>query len=128
MQAIVGTENDVNYDPNLTMCGRMAVQEVRLKLQMWHYTAEMTVEVGGNCKGFDVMEAAVENAYEKLRGDAEWATVTLTAENGDTLECEDEEDREEDWLKRMTVGVEIISITPEGKVSANAQVHRKNCP
>ena len=38
----------MNYDPNLVLCGRRAVQTVRLTFGVWDYRAVIEVEVGGD--------------------------------------------------------------------------------
>jgi hypothetical protein len=106
----------MDYDPNLTKCGRMAKQRVKLTFGTWHYRAEHIVEVGGNCTGYDVIGTAVNSLYWKLEEEAEKAEeeieFVLTAANGDTLSCDDDEQRDTDWLKDMLIGAEIISIEP----------------
>lgn len=104
----------MNYDPNLTTSGRMARQTVRLRFQQWNYKAELEAEVGGNCTGLDVISCAVGNAYESLpRLYADVASIELKDAEGNTLECSDDEDQGEDWLKDMLVGAEIVAIEPE---------------
>lgn len=107
----------MNYDPNLTNSGKMAVQTVKLTFASWEYRAERTVEVGGTCKGFSVIESAVYRAWEGLEfdqcGNVEYANITLTDSKGEELICEDDDDRGEDWLKDMLISAEIISIIPE---------------
>jgi hypothetical protein len=102
----------MNYDPNLVSCGRMARQSVKLTFGCNDYRAEMVLDVGGNCQGMSVIDTAVDSAYDKLLNDDDVGTITLIRENGDTLECSDDEDRQEDWLRGMVVGAEILSIMP----------------
>jgi hypothetical protein len=109
----------VNYDTNLVSSGRMAKQTVVLSLQMWDYHAEMTVTVGGNTSGLEVIQSAVENAYETLYKASESgiAALTLTKAGGeDTLLCEDEDEQGDQWLKEMVVGARITSIVPDGTI------------
>jgi len=105
----------MDYDPNLVFSGCTAVQTVRLTFGQWEYRKTMEVAVGGNCRGFSVIEAAVENAYEKLP-DASHAsgvkTITLIDESGGEMECDEDE---EDWLNNMLIAAEIIDIKPEGE-------------
>lgn len=118
---MIGTQNQVmNYDPNYTLCGRMADQTVRLTFGQWEYRTTMDVVVGGNCNGLSVIECAVGLAYEQLGTvpffnddtgkDDEMAVINV----GD-LQCVDEGLEGEDWLKEMLIGAEIISIEPEAE-------------
>jgi hypothetical protein len=98
-----------DYNPNIEW-GKRTVEIV---LMQWAYKATFTLDVGGNCTGFSVIESAVGNLYEQLLGDADFARVTLTNATGDTLLCEDEEEEEEDvWLQRMVVSAQIVAWTP----------------
>ncbi len=109
----------MNYDPNHTLCGRTAKQEVKLTFGLWNYRAERTVTVGGNCNGFSVIEAAVGVAYDDLPylGDEEdddvYAWIDMQGPDGNTMRCDDDDARGEDWLKDMLIKAEIISITPD---------------
>jgi hypothetical protein len=63
------------YSPNIEW-GKQAVEIV---LMQWAYKATFTMEVGGNCTGFPVIECALDNLYENLMGeDTDIARVTLT--------------------------------------------------
>lgn len=73
--------------------------------------AVLAVELGGNLKGFDVLENAVRRAFEDAclggkAGDDEPTTLTLTRPDGSSfgVGCEDEED-----FKSLVVGVRIVS-------------------
>lgn len=110
----------MNYDPNLTNSGRMATQCVKLIFAEWDYRAEVTVKVGGNCRGLSVIKAAVSNAFDALKFDEyegkEYSEITLKKPNGDELRVVDEELNGEGWLEDMLIAAEIISIEPqEGK-------------
>lgn len=110
----------MDYDPNLTCSGNMAIQRVRLTFGIWKYRAVIEAEVGGNCTGLDVIECAVGNAYETLeqrgiyRSEKTYAVMMMpNLEDPESiLECGDEDRRGEDWMKEMLVSAEIISITP----------------
>ena len=108
-----GTSHLAAYDPSV----QWAKQRVRLTLKQWAFTAVLETTVAGNCQGFTILESAVCNAWEQLptrrHGEFEYAFVTLTRADGETLECEDDELGEEDWLKSMVIGVEIIAQEPE---------------
>lgn len=104
----------MNYDPNLTYCGRMAKQAVRLVFGKWEYRVAMEVEVGGNCTGLTVIDSAVGAAFEKCWPDPdELPTLTMEDKDGNTLSCDDGEDEGEEWLKKMLLSAEIISIRPD---------------
>jgi len=114
----------MDYDPNLTLCGRMAKQTVRLTFGMWEYRKTIEVEVGGNCTGLWVIDCAVSIAYDQLeqrpfynhdrKRDDSYAVIHLPhPEKDDELETTDEDLRGEDWLKDMLVGAEIIAIRPD---------------
>jgi len=109
----------MDYDPNLTNSGRMATQTVTLTFGQWEYRKEITVDVGGNCTGLEVIDCAVGRAYDKLPrkgvylSDDDYAYITMDNEDGtESLETEDEDGRHEDWLKDMLVEAKIIDIKP----------------
>ncbi|WP_312601101.1 DUF5406 family protein [Pseudomonas luteola] len=114
----------MNYDPNMTCSGRIAIQTVRLTFGSWEYRATMEVTVNGNCSGFSVIESAVERAYDlleqrKIYGtDETYAAIEMTAMNGsgDTLDCCDDDLHYEDWLKNMLISAEITAIKPNGHI------------
>jgi Family of unknown function (DUF5406) len=100
------TEVIQKYSPN-TQWGKQVVEII---LKAWGYSATFTEEVGGNCLGFDVIECAIVNLYDRLVDDgAEPTKVVLTNSSGDELLCEDDEDREEEWLKKMVVSARIVA-------------------
>lgn len=113
----------MDYDPNLTLCGRMARQKVRLTFGIWEYRKTVEVEVGGNCTGLTVIDCAAGMAYEQLeqrpfynhdRGhDDNYAVIVMENADGDTLDTGDEDLQGEDWLKDMLISAEIISIEPD---------------
>lgn len=112
---------EMNYDPNLVLCGRRAIQAVRLTFGIWNYRAVMEVDVGGNCTGMTVIDCAVSIAYDQLEqrciygSDDTYAVITLV-KAGDAqieMECEDDEGHRDEWLKDMLVAAEIIAIRPK---------------
>tara|TARA_B100000700_G_scaffold88627_1_gene99915 strand:- start:27740 stop:28114 length:375 start_codon:yes stop_codon:yes gene_type:complete len=108
-----------NYDPNMTLSGRKAQQQVELVFQVWDYTAKFTVPVGGNCTGLSIMDSAIGTIYEDLPGlpyDEETPMLILYNAAGEPMECADDEDRDEDWLKDMLVSARILSIEPDGMI------------
>lgn len=108
----------MNYDPNFTLCGRMAKQTVRLTFGQWQYRGTFDVTVMGNISGQSVIKYAIENLLEDL------PTVPFfnddTGENDEMsvihlgeLECMDDDLRREEWLGDMLISAEIINIEPE---------------
>lgn len=113
----------MDYDPNMTLCGCMAKQTVRLTFAMWKCRATVEVDVGGNCTGLTVIDCAVGVAYGQLEQrpfrnqkgkDDSYAVIRMPhIESEDTLEATDEDLQGEDWLKDMLVAAEIIAIRPD---------------
>jgi len=100
------------YDPN----AHCELQTVEITLMQWKYKATFTEKVGGNCHGLTVMDCALGNLLDKLIPDDDGpATVKLTADDGDTLICQDDFFKEDAWLKDMTVSLRIIAMEPEIK-------------
>jgi hypothetical protein len=105
----------MDYDPNMTNSGRMAKQTVRLTFGMWQYRKTIETDVGGNCTGLTVIDCAVENVCEALpenRYGSPYLVMEAPDNPEETLQCEDDEDRGEDWLKDMLIAAEIIAIRP----------------
>lgn len=100
----------MNYDPNLTFCGRKAIQKVLITFASFEYSTIIETEVYGNLLGLNVIECAIENIYDTLEDDGEFKYIILKDEEGDILEIIDEENRGEDWLKDLAIKAEIISI------------------
>jgi len=113
----------MDYDPNMTLCGRMAKQTVRLTFAMWKHRATVEVEVGGNCTGLTVIDCAVGMAYDQLeqkpflndqcKRDSCAVILMPSMESDSVLECTDEELKGDDWLKDMLVSAEILAIRPD---------------
>ena len=122
----------MNYDPNLTSSGNMADQKVKLTFAQWEYRVEMTATVGGNCTGLTVIRSAVGSAFDTLPyrtdGPHEITSIVMTNAAGDTLECEDEDERGEDWLADMLIGAEIVSIVAQDEADAKIVKERENEP
>ena len=76
------------YDPNITW----ARHTVELTFMQWDYSLTVEVEVGGNCRGYDLLEGAINVAFGELYDDDEDDAVIVLrrpAEDGnreDTLE------------------------------------------
>ena len=104
------------YDPNI----RWSKHTFEITYMQWDYKFTEVVEVGGNCKGFDLFDSAISSHADKLfKEQGEFPTLILEKNNGeDTLStCFAEEDRGDldDWLKSMCVAIEIISHVEEMK-------------
>ncbi|OSK92289.1 hypothetical protein ECXG_00799 [Escherichia coli TA447] len=103
----------MNYDPNLTSCGRMAKQTVRLTFGLWEYRETFEVTVGGNLTGLDVISSAIESLYATLPyEEVEDERDIIATINIGGLECKDENLSGELWLAGMLISAEIISIEP----------------
>ncbi|QTA23913.1 hypothetical protein FYK18_10085 [Escherichia albertii] len=107
----------MNYDPNLTLCGRMAKQTIRLTFGLWEYRETFEVTVGGNLTGLDVISCAIESLYETLpyeevRNECTGGTDIMATINIGELTCQDEDLSGELWLAGMLISAEIISIEP----------------
>lgn len=102
----------MNYDPNICNRGK-AKQTVRLTFGLWDYSTEKEATICGNCMGLDVIEAAVETVFDSLEtNDYDVPTINLykNDEEDHVLECEDDEDEGDVWLKKMLIKAEIIKI------------------
>lgn len=106
IEAIARRKPPLNYDPNLTNCGRMVTQTVELTFQLWEKSKTMVTTVGGNCTGLDVIETAINNIEDELGG--EDGEIILTNGEGDELQCELWDNN----LKDMLVCARIIAIEP----------------
>jgi hypothetical protein len=99
------------YSPNI----KWGHQHVEVVLMQWGYSKTIKVDVGGNCHGMSVIDCAAGIICDQLYDEAEVdGAITLVLENaaGDTLLCEDEEDRGLDWIKDMIVSAQIVGWTP----------------
>lgn len=104
----------MNYDPNLTMCGRMATQTVELTFALWDYRKTLTTTVSGNTRGLSVIECAAGRIYEELPLDRFYTPhMLLLNAAGDVMDTSDDEEDGEDWLLKMLIKAEILSIEPE---------------
>ncbi|ENH5344435.1 DUF5406 family protein [Escherichia coli] len=107
----------MNYDPNMTLCGRMAKQTVRLTFGLWEYRETFEVTVGGNLTGLDVINCAIESLYvtlpyEEVLDERTGETDIMATINIGELICQDEDLSGELWLAGMLISAEIISIEP----------------
>ncbi|WYW00851.1 hypothetical protein Aura_00172 [Pseudomonas phage vB_PpuM-Aura] len=100
----------LNYDHEqlgsfLAMFGGKVTQTVILTFASGLLRAEMQVKIGGNCTGWDVIDAAVNTVFDKLETHNDCPFIMM----GD-VRIEDEEERGEEWLKSLLIGAEIIAI------------------
>ena len=102
----------MNYDPNLTQSGRTTRQTVRLTFSNWNYQAKTIEVVIGNVSGFLTIESAITNLHDRLTRDRSTARMQLRDPGGSALLCEDDEGHGEEWLKRMLVKAEILTLEP----------------
>ncbi len=98
---------------------------IKVLFQVWQYKGSMIYTVGGNCKGLDALPSdgmsiidSLENAkFEGMTitpfdddGDAWLAQMTLTSDDGDTLEYDVADEAE---LEQMIIGMQIIDFVEE---------------
>ena len=104
------------FDPNEARS--MATQHrFRLTFQSWNCFLIVETEVGGNCEGFDNLDAAISNVYEALPENAHGEPyLMLSNENGDSMEVQEnhrgEYPLDEETLKTMLVRAEIVALAP----------------
>jgi len=115
----------VNFDPNQVKNWRSVTYTVKLTFADWDYRAQRTVMVGGNIRGLEVIELAVEQLYEDLQKEADdregtemqrWdLPLLILSKPGKQLYCEDDQDDGEDWLKNMLIKAEIVDVQQDEK-------------
>jgi hypothetical protein len=81
----------------------------KVTFQWDRYKLTKEVLVGGNCKGFSIIESAVDEAVDKLyekfgEEDETFISLDMVADDDSTCECEFEDD---DELKDAVVAVEL---------------------
>lgn len=114
-----------NYDPNI----RFATQKVAITFQCWDYKTTKVAHIGGNCKGLDVIETAVDHIFSELADeqDTNYPSLELINDNGEGLDCENDGCQDGvEWLKNMIVNAEIVSIK-EQPVMKCASARAKGC-
>lgn len=96
-----------NYDPN----NRFGTHLVQLTFQQWEYKLTVEVQVGGNCKGMTILEAAVDNFFSDIyKSQGEYPMIIMKDDKGDELEGDVEDEYD---LKNMLVEAKILSFTKE---------------
>lgn len=96
---------------------------IKVLFQVWQYKGSMIYTVGGNCKGLEALPSdglSIIDNLEKAKFDGmtitlfdddEWlAQMTLTSDDGETLEYDVESESE---LEQMIVGMQIVDFTED---------------
>lgn len=109
-------KRQMNYDPNLVLCGREAEFTVNLIFGLYKFRRGFTAIVSGNGMGLDMIDCAVEKVYDDLPINAEGnKQLILKDSQRNELVCADDEGNEERWLKDMLISAEILEIEPFNK-------------
>lgn len=88
------------YDPNVNW----GVHTIEVTFMRWGHSVTRTSETVGNCKGMHLLEGAIGSIYDALpEVDYGIKCITLVNADGETLTCEDDEKKGEDWLAEMAV-------------------------
>lgn len=102
-----------NYDPN-DATDMNTVHIVKIKLQTWEYTKEITERISGNVIGLPAyIDAVISKLWEELPEDNGVPYIVLTRDDGGTLTISDDEDMGDDFLKELIVSAEIIDVVFE---------------
>lgn len=101
-----------DYDPNK----RDGKHVVEVTFQNFAFTHKATVSVNGNCKGFDVLEAAVRRAIEDIFDEfSEGKDMIFTlAGSNETLSVEPH-DLDDDELCDLITKVRIVKFSKKKK-------------
>lgn len=101
-----------SYSPNM----RHGKQVIEITLMYLTYKAVHQVTISGNFRGFDAFDAAISELYETMLPedphDFSPARTTLTMTDGSELLIIDEEDENEDFIKKYIVEMKVISWSP----------------
>lgn len=101
------------YSPNIRSSA-LHKQTVELVLMQWWYKAVYQVEIKTNLTGVALLDAAIESLYfDEIApaDDDKVASITLSDADGGELICDDDDLREEDWLKEMVISARIVTHT-----------------
>ena len=98
---------------------------IKVLFQVWQYKGSMTYTIGGNCKGLEALPRdgmsiidSMENAkfdgmsITPFDDDAWLAQMTLTSDDGDTLEYDVADEAE---FEQMIIGMQIIDFVEDNK-------------
>ena len=97
---------------------------IKVLFQVWQYKGSMTYTVGGNCKGLEALPCDGMSVIDSLDvakfegmsitpfeyGDGWFAKMTLTSDDGETLEYDVESEAE---FENMIIGMQIIDFTED---------------
>lgn len=96
-----------NYDPNIYW----VEIDAEVTLMHWEYAYKITVNVGGNVKGWDLIESAAECAADKL-----WEEIQngqgyfdMVAPDGSKLTIDGSSVQSEDELMEQIVSVQFLT-------------------
>ena len=109
-----------NYDPKMA---RSAVHTVRVTFMMWGYAGHIAYEIGGTCRGADLLDCNFlesDNADDIGRyvendcnftfdEEDECYKATLTNANGETLDV----DGGDESFRNMVVAIEFSAVRPK---------------
>jgi len=100
------------------------VHTIKVSLQDGEFKGSFTHEIGGNCKGAELLDFDIQNMDDdeikdlkkqgcviKRPDDDNYLFVKLTSDAGDTCDFEVDDDE----FQNMIVGIEIIDFKVEGK-------------
>ena len=102
---------------------RFGTHHIKVLFQYEQYKGSMTFEMGGNCKGLDIVKQDIETILdENVIKNAEFSnmdisvevwyegTICLTDDNGDKLETYFYDEAE---VEDLIVGIEIVDFKPD---------------
>ena len=122
--ALISAAHDgIDFDPNMNYCGRMTHKTIELVFACWQYRRVERVTVGGNVTGMAAVQSALAKVYDQLPGryyldgKDRYAELVLFDEEGNDLQCVDDDLKLEEWLASMLVSARITAITPAGCIS-----------
>jgi hypothetical protein len=112
-----------NYDG---VNGSWGATTIKVLFQVWQYKGSMIYTVGGNCKGLEALPRNGMNIIDSMNvakfegmsitpsddDDGWFAQMTLTSDDGDTLEYDVAYEAE---LEKMIIGMQIIDFVEEGE-------------
>lgn len=103
-----------NYDPNIWD----GIHTIKVTIQQWDYVGHIYKEIGGNCKGRDILGFDFDCEDDDMENDCQLSFdeefecfyAVLSRENGDTLEVYgDSYD-----FNNMIVAIEILEYKMRG--------------
>ena len=98
-----------NYDPN----NGFGMHTVELVFQQWGYKYSIDVYVKGNCKGFSIIQAALDSFFDELYNtQGEHPVLYFTDEDGKSLEYDVDLDDDEDFRNAL-VSAKILGFTKD---------------